>query len=555
MATTITPLKDHLDDLPVCLADPLQTLYRELEENGEATTADETASVIEALFSLLGRLWVAEYLEAVAWDTSAVDPEVNRELLLQFSDERPMTLGKWVALARQIRERFVTLNKTTVLAGLAAADFGELGDEGHPVSKLLYFRNHFSHGSFDSTVSEIRQHRELLEELILRLPCLWKQPLVWCEATSGLVRRAAAGWPERPGVSGVPAGQVAVLGDKTALSLHPLLVVSQEESVRRLHGGETAALLTGLKTNAAIEVWLERYERERRGHIEYPLATSRPCPKAVVDFLRQALATPVGLVLVERRPGCGVGGAVDALTPEDSLQLGLQRYAALGRVAVKKGEVGQSGFAVAQMVLRLAEEALKKKEGHYAANMRTLLSHDGLARAGSDLKAAGLHILLGIDGLEAGGASYRDEPLTVRQVYESLTGTGITVVATLVTGVINRPLFDRRLEVPVEGDLDSEDLQRWVDQLGSRSACHGRVLDVLAAAREPMHLFEICDALDSAGGSKCFEPEVERALWDLQPLLTWERRNVPVEDVTERVRVWQVFHPAVAAQRRKGKKS
>ena len=553
MATTLASLKDRLGDLPVCLAEPLQTLYREMEENGEATTADETASVVEALFSLLGRLWVAEYLEAVAGDASVVNPEMNRELLLQFSDDRPMTLGKWVALARQIRERFVTVNKTTVLAGLAAVDFGTFGNEDHSVARLLKFRNHFSHGSFDSTVAEICQHRELLEQLILRLPCLWKQPLVWCEAGSGLVRRAVSGWPETPGVYGVPSGQVAVLGEETLLSLHPLLVVSQEGSVRRLHGGETPELLTGLKANAAIAVWLERYERERRGHMEYPFATPRPCPKSVVDFLRQVLAKPSGLVLVKRRPGCGVGGAVDALTPEDPLQLGLQRYAALGRVAVKDRELGQSGFAVAQMVLRLAERALKKKEGHYAANIRTLLSRDGLAQAAADLKAAGLHILLGIDGLEAGAAPYRDEPLTVRQVYESLAGTGISVVATLVTGVINRPLFDLRLEVPVEGDLDSEDLQRWVDSLGSRSALHGRVLDVLAAARESMHLFEICDALDSAGGSKCFEPEVEHALWDLQPLLTWERREVRVETVMERVRVWQVFHPAVAAQRRKGK--
>ncbi len=554
MTHTIKSLKDNLNGLPVWLSEPLQTLYRELEENGEATTADETAAVIEAVFSLLGRLWVAEYLEAVAQDTRLVDPEVNRELFQRFSDERPMKLGNWVALARQIRERFVTLDKITVLADLAAVDFGNHGDEAHPVAQLLRFRNHFSHGSFDTTIAEIRQHRELLEELILRLPCLWKQPLAWCEAESGLVRRASEKWPEMAATFGVPAGQVAVLGDRTVLSLHPLLVVGQEGVVRRLHGGQAAELLTGLKANAAIAVWLARYERERMGHIEYPLATTRPCPETVAVFLRQALAARAGLVLVERRPGCGVGGAVDALTVEDPLQLGLQRYAALGRVAVRWGEVGQSGFSVAQMVLRLAERALGRTEGHYEATFRNLLSRDGLLdRAGVDLKAAGLEILLGIDGLEAGVAPYRDEPLTVRQVYESLTGTGITVVATLVTGVISRPLSDQRLLAQVEGEPDSEDLRSWVDRLGGCSDLHGRVLDVLAAAQEPMHLFEVCRALEDAGGSKCFEPEVERALWDLQPLLTWQRREVQVEDVMERVRMWQVFHPDMAAQRKKGK--
>ena len=38
---------------------------------------------------------------------------MNREWFQRLSDERPMALGNWSALARQIRERFVTVDKNT----------------------------------------------------------------------------------------------------------------------------------------------------------------------------------------------------------------------------------------------------------------------------------------------------------------------------------------------------------------------------------------------------------------------------------------------------------
>ena len=38
---------------------------------------------------------------------------------------------------------------------------------------------------------------------------------------------------------------------------------------------------------------------------------------------------------------------------------------------------------------------------------------------------------------------------------------------------------------------------------------------------------------------------MERALWDLRPLLSWSREMRTIEDVTERVRFWKLFSPAV----------
>jgi len=41
---------------------------------------------------------------------------------------------------------------------------------------------------------------------------------------------------------------------------------------------------------------------------------------------------------------------------------------------------------------------------------------------------------------------------------------------------------------------------------------------------------------------------VERALWDLQPLLRWTREEMEFEEGTkEKTRLWSVFTPSLAA--------
>jgi hypothetical protein len=72
------------------------------------------------------------------------------------------------------------------------------------------------------------------------------------------------------------------------------------------------------------------------------------------------------------------------------------------------------------------------------------------------------------------------------------------------------------------------------------------VLEVLRRAEgAPLDLFAICDALEAAGGpdTVVFEPEVERTLWDLAPVLTLGRAERPREDGngTEQVRTFTLL--------------
>ena len=62
-----------------------------------------------------------------------------------------------------------------------------------------------------------------------------------------------------------------------------------------------------------------------------------------------------------------------------------------------------------------------------------------------------------------------------------------------------------------------------------------------------MHLFALCDVLEEGREEPLFEPAVERALWDLQPLLSWRREELELEEGTkERTRLWSAFAPALA---------
>lgn len=483
--------------LPAPLAGPLAVLVSEIETSGEATTADETAAAIEALARWLGRLWLAEYLRAVAIDAGRTDEALNRDLVERIGSGRTTLTGHWVGLARRAREALTGWD--TVVPGLAAIEFGAPGDGGS-IDRLLHFRNHFSHGSFAETVVQIRAHRQLLHDVLAAVPALWQPP---------------------PLSSGGPALDMP--------------------------GEELSALL--LLEHPALSAWLVRYERERQGFLPYdgPTAWER-LHHEVADELRDRLASPApGLILVEGHPGCDAGAAVAALGDTDPLRLGLDRFAAVRRVAVRPGDLSQSGLTVGRIVLRAIEAALGEPPRSRPADRKDLLSAGGpLVRAALDLAAARKRVLIGVVDLHDGAQDHRGEGLTVQQVYDALAGTAVVVVATVVPGGIDRPLFDHRVRVPIPSAPDLGAVAASVEALAPSGSLHERVLRVLAVAPAPLHVFAVCDGAELAGEA-VFEPAVERALWDLRPLLAWRRASVEIDGRSERIRLWSAFHPVVAA--------
>lgn len=521
---------------PAPIAIALDVMVSEIETSGEVTTADETAAVIEATFLWLGRLWVAEYLHAIDRDASLSSEPINQELIERAGSARGVTTGRWVGLSRFIRGHLE--GQSTVVEGLAAIPFGDV------TGRLLHFRNHFSHGSFASTVEEIRVHRTLLHELLECVPALRTQLPLCRDAETGVIRAASGAWPEVDAPRGVvlPEAHPVIVGKGgVGLDLYPLLNVAYSAGGMRLGAPNKTHPISRMTERTALAAWLERYAHDQQGHLSYDsVASPQALPPGGVDGLRGSLS---GLVLVEAYPGCGGGGAVAALSEDNPLGLALESFSTIRRICVKKNDLGQSGLTLARVVLRMTETALGEEPGSRKGSATDLMAR--LQQALSDLSGANKRVLLGIEDLHNGLEPYRGEPVTVREVYESLAGSTVTVVASTVPGGVPRPLFDHKIEVGMAEEPDSSDVEAWVRKLTSDRPLHRRVLQVLSKG-EPSHLFSLCDALESDGGDTVFEPAVERALWDLRPMLQWERVELETESgQTERVRLWSSFGAVV----------
>ena len=156
--------------------------------------------------------------------------------------------------------------------------------------------------------------------------------------------------------------------------------------------------------------------------------------------------------------------------------------------------------------------------------------------------------MLGIEDLHEGATPYRGEPITVREVYEALAGSAVSVIATTHPGALPRILFDRRIRLQPPDPLDTAALSAWLDRAVQGRSLHRRVLDTLAPRTDGMDLFALCDALEADGAGTVFEPEVERALWDLEPVLGWSRVEMPADDgaPASKARVWRPFSAALA---------
>ena len=111
---------DHALSYPAPIAQAIAVMLSEIEESGEETTPDETASVIEAVFIYLGRIWVAEYLHALTTDPTLSDHQINQDLASRLAGGRAPLTGHWVGLARRIRDRLS--GHQTVVDDLQAID-------------------------------------------------------------------------------------------------------------------------------------------------------------------------------------------------------------------------------------------------------------------------------------------------------------------------------------------------------------------------------------------------------------------------------------------------
>ncbi len=153
----------------------------------------------------------------------------------------------------------------------------------------------------------------------------------------------------------------------------------------------------------------------------------------------------------------------------------------------------------------------------------TGLDWRGLCAAVSDdLRALDSPPTLVLENLHAGLTPLGAEPLTVADAAAALAlQAPIAVVATSwPLPPWHQVAHDRAVAVPTVGAVFDEVVAaRAIATLSASTRLAPKVLRVLGGTAEPLDLFAVCDALEDRGSDQVFEPEVERTLWTLAPVV------------------------------------
>lgn len=150
-------------------------------------SADEMVYLLEVCLRHLGWLWLSEYVQG-----QHHDPSLD-QLLFQHigQNDREPSVGTWAYLGSRISHAFRQHGWSVSVPPLAAFVYGDPRDPQTHLSKLLTYRNHFAHGSFDTHIQDILEHREYLWQLLGPMqPLFCQHPIVFWDAADGLWRRA-----------------------------------------------------------------------------------------------------------------------------------------------------------------------------------------------------------------------------------------------------------------------------------------------------------------------------------------------------------------------------
>lgn len=449
--------------------------------------------------------------------------------------------------------------RTTVVEGLAELDFGSFGDTQHPIARLVSYRNSFGHGSMAGVTADIRKHRELIADVIRTVPGLWTQPIYVTSPETGSTHRAVRNWPthDLADEASEPLRPFMIGHDGERLDLYPLYYLSESDEGRALRSSfssKAAHPVGRIFELTRMADWYRRYLHEARGHLsesdrgEAQIKTASALdwpqrPPDVRDALNSALNGVNNLILVEAHPGTGGGRALAGVFDGS---LDISAFDAVLGWSVTPWQLTQSGVTLAQQLLRTIEGMLGHPDGHLKASTADVLT--GLKGGMAELSSVGKRVLLVIDGIHRGVDAYRGEPTALLQLYRALANGPITVLATTCPGatpISEKIPFDVKIAWPVSETVDPSALAASISALCKGRALHTEVLKTLMALDDAAHLFQLCDLLDAAGHA-VFEPAVERALWDMRPVLSVSRERREIEGKSERVRLWRPFSPAIS---------
>ena len=185
-----------------------------------------------------------------------------------------MTTGQWVLISRTIKNYFIKQKINTFLDGLINEDFGGQNETDSDTSKLIHYRNLFSHGSLEVSLEEIKSNRKRVFNKIKKAKFLKQNIYIKPNSDLNFVKlgliNETVNLPKNLKVNLL---QPFILNkNKEILNLYPLFTINGIDAnsfeLKFYSLKDTKISIDSLFERETLRIWFERYENERLGNIE-----------------------------------------------------------------------------------------------------------------------------------------------------------------------------------------------------------------------------------------------------------------------------------------------
>ena len=523
--------------IPSIVSNDIEELLYERIHSGVETTPDETSNLIESFYLLCTRLWIAEALNIEKKHPDVFTESLGENLLrftLDFllSQRKEPTIGFYIYIARQIRNFFLQKNISPFTKGLIDLDLGSSPQDETPTAKLLNFRNHFAHGAFHAEEEHVQEHYELLASCIEQVSGLYTQSFLVC--TEGKWLQCNQEINPFEGTPPELKDGVYLFDDGASIYLSGLFAFS-EQALSLVSIGLISS--KDIFYSDLLKGFFERYTNERNGHIHLEnqfLDTDRIIPTEIKDRITAEIKKSHNACLIEAFPGSDVENIL-----HHHAELGAS-FDAYFVWDIKHSDLTMSGYTFAYKIMNTIESIIPDIP---AVNKERPTKK--LERYLDLLEAQNKNIFILIHNLHIGLQSYQREGILLVDIYNMLLEKNVTIIATIEPGQAQKGIFYESILQYPRKVHDREALKTRVEEF-IQDPVKKQIIEALCT-KEDVHLFEICDQIDSVyGEGYTFEPQIEYSLWEMSPILSTKRIEKTIEEETNMVRVWSLFDSSIS---------
>ena len=524
------------------IAVTVENLLLEIDVSGEETTGDETSLLIEQYYGHVGRLWVSEYL-----NTGKSDELINK-LLYDFLRSN-VTTGQWVLISRTIKNYFIKQKINTFLDGLIEEDFGGQNETDSDTSKLIHYRNLFSHGSLEVSLEEIKSNRKRVFNKIKKAKFLKQNIYIKPNSDLNFIKLGLINETVNlPKNLKVNSQQPFILNkNKEILNLYPLFTINGIDTnsfeLKFYSLKDTKVSIDSLFERETLRIWFERYENERLGNIEsldyVKKSTKKNLNKTHKSKLNNFLENKkLNTLVIKSYPGFDKITFIKEIFKVPKLVLSERKIEHINCYVIRKDGLSMSSYTFTRFIINQIELTLKRDKGYYFINNTDHIKalHNSL----NDLKNENKYLLIGVENLHIGENFYLKENMNIIDIYNLLVKSNIILISTFYFGSIKSKLFydDEILvnSIP-EKNINHEELKETLNSLKTKLIY--KILKCFDDTKTFYNLFDICDLYEKKYKTNIFEPKLERAIFD-HIYLFYEKNNIDNHEKS-----WKLFTPLI----------